>query len=376
VQVASRPISSVPDTGVVGGGRGVGMASYQPTQPVAAPMSPPEVTGSTPQRRAGRRNADGGTVVIVAPGETVYSIARRHGIAPGAILQANNLTMSSVVRPGQRLVVPRAGDTPVSAPTLQAAHSTPVASTRPTATGSSGVHVVAPGENLYRISRRYRVSVADVASANNMQPSATLKIGDRITIPGHATSVASRNTPKAGRPLASSPKSTSAKAAPAKETPAPKQPDQPEHAAVVTPSNEQPERPTHKANDATPSFRWPVKGRVIVGYGPNPNGQQNDGINLAVPEGTPVKAAEDGVVAYAGNELKGYGNLVLIPHSNGYVTAYAHAKELMVKRGDPVKRGQVIANAGQTGNVDAPQLHFEVRKGPSPLDPMPLLTGG
>jgi len=94
------------------------------------------------------------------------------------------------------------------------------------------------------------------------------------------------------------------------------------------------------------------------------------------PEGTPVKAAEDGVVAYAGNELKGYGNLVLVRHSNGYVTAYAHAKELMVKRGDPIKRGQVIAKSGQTGNVDAPQLHFEVRKGPAPQDPMPLLSGG
>jgi len=105
-------------------------------------------------------------------------------------------------------------------------------------------------------------------------------------------------------------------------------------------------------------------------------GQTNDGINIALPEGTPIKAAEDGVVAYAGNELKGYGNLVLIRHADGYVTAYAHAKELLVKRGDPIKRGQTIARAGQTGNVDAPQLHFEIRKGPAPIDPMPHLSGG
>jgi murein DD-endopeptidase MepM/ murein hydrolase activator NlpD len=131
------------------------------------------------------------------------------------------------------------------------------------------------------------------------------------------------------------------KAPPAKAMPAPKQPES-QQAAVVTPSDETPAPPI-KA-DATPTFRWPVKGRVIAGFGPKPNGQQNDGINLAVPEGTPVKAAEDGVVAYAGNEFKGYGNLVLIRHPNGYVTAYAHAKELLVKRGDPVKRGQVIAN--------------------------------
>jgi murein DD-endopeptidase MepM/ murein hydrolase activator NlpD len=114
---------------------------------------------------------------------------------------------------------------------------------------------------------------------------------------------------------------------------------------------------------------------VIAGYGATPNGQQNDGINIALPENTPVKAAEDGVVAYAGNELKGYGNLVLVRHPNGYVTAYAHAKELLVKRGDQVKRGQVIARSGQTGNVNTPQLHFEIRKGSSPLDPTRFLNG-
>ncbi|MGA7000635.1 MAG: M23 family metallopeptidase, partial [Pseudolabrys sp.] len=126
---------------------------------------------------------------------------------------------------------------------------------------------------------------------------------------------------------------------------------------------------------AMPAFRWPVRGRVIAGFGSKPNGTQNDGINLAVPEGTPIKAADDGVVAYAGNELKGYGNLVLIRHSNGFVSAYAHASELMVKRGDTIKRGQVIAHAGQTGNVTSPQLHFEIRKGSTPVDPTQYLGG-
>ena len=119
-----------------------------------------------------------------------------------------------------------------------------------------------------------------------------------------------------------------------------------------------------------------MRGRVIAGFGRKPNGQQNDGINLAVPEGTAVKAAEDGVVAYAGNELKGYGNLVLVRHANGYVTAYAHASEIMVKRDDQVKRGQVIAKSGQTGTVTSPQLHFEIRKGSAPVDPMQFLPAG
>jgi murein DD-endopeptidase MepM/ murein hydrolase activator NlpD len=133
-----------------------------------------------------------------------------------------------------------------------------------------------------------------------------------------------------------------------------------------------------KASEATgalPTFRWPVRGKVITSYGAKTNGKSNDGINLAVPEGTPIKAAEDGVVAYSGNELKGYGNLVLVRHSNGYVTAYAHASELLVKRGDTIKRGQVIAKSGQSGEVGSPQLHFEIRKGSSPVDPLQFLNG-
>ena len=133
-----------------------------------------------------------------------------------------------------------------------------------------------------------------------------------------------------------------------------------------------------KASEATgalPTFRWPVRGKVITSYGAKTNGKSNDGINVAVPEGTPVKAAEDGVVAYSGNELKGYGNLVLVRHSNGYVTAYAHASELLVKRGDTIKRGQIIAKSGQSGEVGSPQLHFEIRKGSSPVDPLQFLNG-
>jgi murein DD-endopeptidase MepM/ murein hydrolase activator NlpD len=121
-------------------------------------------------------------------------------------------------------------------------------------------------------------------------------------------------------------------------------------------------------------MRWPVRGKIISSYGAKPNGLKNEGINIAVPEGASVRAADGGIVAYAGNELKGYGNLVLIRHAGGYVTAYAHAKELFVKRGDTVKRGDVIAKAGQTGSVSSPQLHFEVRKGATAMDPLKFLS--
>ncbi len=124
-----------------------------------------------------------------------------------------------------------------------------------------------------------------------------------------------------------------------------------------------------------PQFRAPVRGRVIAGFGPKPGGTRNEGVNFAVPAGTSVRSAEDGVVAYSGNELKGYGNLVLVKHSDGYVTAYAHNSELTVKKGEKVRRGQIIAKAGQTGNVQSPQLHFEIRKGSTPVDPSSYVAG-
>jgi murein DD-endopeptidase MepM/ murein hydrolase activator NlpD len=125
------------------------------------------------------------------------------------------------------------------------------------------------------------------------------------------------------------------------------------------------------AADTNPEFRWPARGRIIQGF----KSGGNDGINISVPEGTAVKAAENGVVAYAGSELKGYGNLVLIRHPNGFVSAYANNGELNVKRGETVKRGQTIAKSGQSGNVATPQLHFELRKGSTPVDPTNYLAG-
>jgi murein DD-endopeptidase MepM/ murein hydrolase activator NlpD len=116
-----------------------------------------------------------------------------------------------------------------------------------------------------------------------------------------------------------------------------------------------------------------VQGKIIERYGTGPNGTHNDGINIAAKVGEPVRAADAGVVAYAGNELRGYGNLVLIKHSGGYMTAYAHNSQLLVKRGDIVKRGQEIAKAGSTGTVDTPQVHFEIRQGTRAIDPTGLL---
>src|SRR5690606_8555086 len=110
-------------------------------------------------------------------------------------------------------------------------------------------------------------------------------------------------------------------------------------------------------------------------YGSKGGGMHNDGINIAVPKGTPVHAAQSGVVAYAGNELKGYGNLLLVRHANGWMTAYAHNSKLLVKRGDTVTRGQSISLAGSTGSVSSPQVHFEIRKGAKAVDPQSVIGG-
>ena len=121
-------------------------------------------------------------------------------------------------------------------------------------------------------------------------------------------------------------------------------------------------------------FPWPVRGRVVAGYGIAAGGAHNDGINIAAARGTPVNAVDGGTFAYAGNELRGYGNLVLVKHANGWITAYAHCDELLVKRGDAVSRGQAIAKVGATGGVSEPQLHFELRRGKRAVDPREFLA--
>jgi murein DD-endopeptidase MepM/ murein hydrolase activator NlpD len=121
-------------------------------------------------------------------------------------------------------------------------------------------------------------------------------------------------------------------------------------------------------------FPWPVRGNVIAGYGAAGGGGKNDGINIAAPLGAPVRAIEGGEVAYAGNELKGYGNLVLVKHADGLISAYAHCQELLVKKGDRVAAGEVIARVGTTGGVKEPQLHFELRQGQHPVDPKEFLS--
>jgi murein DD-endopeptidase MepM/ murein hydrolase activator NlpD len=357
----SNPTASA---GVSGGGRG--LASYAP--PTHSPL---DTTGTVAPRSVAATHSSGqaGTTIIVGTADTLDTLSRRYNVSPAAILQANGYKGPRVLSPGQQLIIPR--QTAAVAPALAAPASKAVAAA-PT------VHVVNHGDTLLSVARRNHVPVAELAKANGLEPSAKIRLGTKLTVPGAKTAAvapAAQPAPvaAAAQPVAVSP------APAAKMAAAAGGPQQSARLAQATAAADDVAAATPaKASEATgalPTFRWPVRGKVITSYGAKTNGKSNDGINLAVPEGTPVKAAEDGVVAYSGNELKGYGNLVLVRHSNGYVTAYAHASELMVKRGDTIKRGQIIAKSGQSGEVGSPQLHFEIRKGSSPVDPLQFLNG-
>lgn len=367
----SYPVTS--GGGVSGGGRGV--SSYAP------PAQPHlETTATVPPRSVAAAQPAGGTKIIVGTSDTLDVLAKRYRVTPQAILAANGYKGPRALSPGQQLIIPSAATAAVPAPAMAPVAAAPAAKPVVAMAAPASTHFVNKGDTLASIARKNHISTADLARANGIDPSAKLKLGTRLTVPGAKTAaLAAPAAPVAAAPVAAlQPVAAAPAPAPATKLAAAAPVQSARLAQATANVEEKPAETPAKAADATgalPTFRWPVRGKVVTTYGAKTNGKSNDGINLAVPEGTPVKAAEDGVVAYSGNELKGYGNLVLVRHSNGYVTAYAHASELLVKRGDTIKRGQVIAKSGQSGEVASPQLHFEIRKGSSPVDPLQFLNG-
>lgn len=248
-------------------------------------------------------------LVTVQKGETYYSLARRYNVPVRALLTANKARPPYVLAPGDRISIPR-----------------------------QEFYAVKKKDTLYSISRAHDTDVASLAKLNGLKKPFTISVGQRLQIPG-----------KAGRIAATE------NAAPKKKV-------------VKTARKTLPQAPKRVGR-----FRVPVQGSVISNYGPKEGGLHNDGINIAARNGAPILAAENGVVVYTGNELRGYGNLLLIRHSGGWVTAYAHISKFRVKPGAKVKQGEVIAEVGQTGNVDRPQLHFELRKGTRAVNPQSLI---
>ena len=402
--------------------QGVKIASL-PATPPAQPAQAlrPAPVGSA--QNTGTQNT--GTTIDVQPGDTLYGLAKRHGVSIASLMDANQLT-SPNLKPGQKLVVPVAGSLPkkpLTRPVPAVAAVSPAA-TKPAALPAplpvaavaaaampsnwDGSYTLKPGDSLYAIARAHKVPLAELQRVNTItepqkiRPGLTIKVPSGSGVadtagaaPGPAPVVSAAASALPPRVVATSPgpqpvTGGAAAVAPRIINPgvAESKPEQKVAALGGTASDAGPSpiTDTPAATDGAakpvrtaavgatasgPKFRWPAKGKVIGEFGKRTDGTHNDGVNIAVPAGTDVHAAEGGTVAYAGSELKGYGNLVLVRHDNGWVSAYAHSDQILVKRGDAIKRGQVIAKAGKTGTVDQPQVHFELRQGSKPVDPLP-----
>ena len=351
--ITSRPIASSP-TKPAGDNFASNGYNYQRQQQATAQIDP------TP-----------GGQVRIEPGMTLFSVARANGMTVAELAAANGISAPYAVRTGQMINIPTRADLAKLQSSVAQAEPAYAAPQRTADAGNA--HTVRSGETLFSLGRQYNVSPYAIADLNRLPRSATLRSGQVVQISGQAAggggstlTMSEPATPTLATPAMPSSKDVSRidepQAASAEQIPLATDPEPPAQTAEVA-----------APQPGVPGMRWPVKGKVISEFGSKPNGLRNEGINIAVPEGTSVRASEGGIVAYAGNELKGYGNLVLIRHDGGWVTAYAHNKELFVKRGDAVKRGDIIAKAGQTGSVSTPQVHFEVRKGATAMDPMKFL---
>lgn len=355
-----------------------------------------------------------GEMIEVQPGDTLYGLSRRYHVSLAELTSLNGLSNPNL-KPGQKLYLPAGVSALPSSIAAEKAVESATPAPAPLEPPPADViarygatYTVKPGDSLYSIARTYKVKFAELQQVNGISDPRRVKPGAVLKVPGDRSEARSA-------PLAAPSDPAPANVATASNDPIvpPITPDssasgpsrygqattmQPtvinggsrvaslsDKATDATPEP-QPAKPEQKVSIAAPpaapqvaaiadrvKLRWPANGKIIAGFGGRPDGTHNDGVNLSVPLGTEVHAAESGVVAYAGSELKGYGNLVLLRHDNGWVTAYAHNDELLVKRGDKVKRGDVIAKAGKTGSVDQPQVHFELRQGSKPVDPIPYL---
>ena len=334
------------------------LAACERTGPAPVQIKRPSLNGGAAVAQA-RPHAglpgDPTRTVTVGAGETIYTIARRHNVSTRILIEANNLAPPYRVALGQDLVIP-----------------------------GSRLHTVADGESLYLISRAYYLDMYSLAKANKMVPPYRVYTGQQLAIPGvgvgegkPAVEVAPVNEVLAGLEprRGAAPRSGADRAVIQTPLPGEGAPAKKEEGtgAAKDLARASPEREAEAPPAGGGRFLWPVRGRVISSFGPKSGGMHNDGINISAKPGDTVRAAENGVVAYAGNELRGFGNLLLIRHRDGWITAYAHADEILVGRGDQVKRGQVIARVGASGRVAEPQLHFEIRKGTKAVDPLRYL---
>lgn len=324
-----------------GAGPSVRAAPQDPTDPTAAPRRDdvPALPAPVSAWEARRVTADARTITaseyVVAPGDTLRRIADKTGAGSEAIARANNLPPPYTIRVGQRLAIP-----------------------------GGRYHLVRAGETGIAIARAYGVNWSRIVTENDLAEPYILRTGMRLLIPGDPRTMTLEERAAAfrlniddivtgGQPaIAETARPTRPTASSARILP----PD----AAVAAPTT------------LRGGFAWPAKGTVIRRFGPIASGERSDGIKIAVPLDTPILAAADGTVAYVGSEIPSLGGLVILQHGSGWTSVYGHAGQLLVQRGQSVKRGQMIALSGDSGTNRA-QLHFELRQGRTPVDPIPRL---
>ncbi len=406
VRRASTPMSverttlSEPSVAPASSAREVAVA--QPMPGNAAPMlsdavEPPARAAAPAPKRAEGWSTANAPVVMLRPGESLKTLSSRYGVPEKEILKANGLKSAADAEPGQKITIPVFGTARSAAKAsidtaldpngkkpgnkqdsgAEVAILPGSAKGRDKAAGEPGKGKVAaggdgkpeggyevqPGDSLAKIAARNGVSVDALKQANGLD-GASIRVGQKLHIPA-ASKSATDGTMTASLPDAR-------KAAPATKNaeayaPVEKKQTVSEVETKTDVTEEAPE------STGIGKYRWPVRGAVIAGYGANVEGSRNDGIDISVPEGTPVKAAENGVVIYSGSSLKELGNAVLVRHDDGTVTVYGHASSLNVQRGQKVQRGQTLAASGMSGNATRPKLHFEVRKNASAVNPMTYL---
>ena len=314
-------------------------AEYNPAPPqdeIPAPPSAPPAWEARPVTPDARTIAD--STYVVQPGDTLRGVADKAGSGSEIIARANGLDSPFTIRPGQQLRIP-----------------------------GGRYHLVRPGESGIAIARAYGVRWADIVAANDLLEPYVLRSGRRILIPGGTR-------PQTLAERAAAFKIDLGDIATGGGEPA-------------IPDNVRPVRPAVSVTRALPStaavgapsplsgpFLWPVaSGNVVKRFGVGASGERNDGIKIAVPLGTPIRAVADGVVIYTTDSIAGLGGLAMVRHGNGWTSVYGHASRVLVTRGQAVKRGQTIALSGDTGFADRPELHFELRQGRMPVDPLSKL---
>ncbi len=383
------------------GNRDVAMA--QPLPGRGAQVDADQLTTGTVNKAKAGWSTTNAPVVMLRQGESVKTLANRYGVPEKEILAANGLKKSADAEPGQRIVIPTFSTTGSAAKasadsTLRVDNKLPEperkseqkvailpgGSSRDKMKPESGAsasnvanagegkgdgpyYEVQPGDSLTRIAAKNGVSVDALKKANGME-TASIRIGQKLSIPagGSATAALADKTTTASVPVRARQAENSEKKPEGYQAPV-KTVSVSEASAKSDVTDAAPE------STGIGKYRWPVRGAIVAGFGANVEGNRNDGIDISVPEGTPIKAAENGVVIYAGSSLKELGNAVLVRHDDGTVTVYGHAGDLSVQRGQKIQRGQTVATSGMSGKASRPKVHFEVRKNATPVNPMSYL---